>query len=324
MTRTPRLRGVYPVFNTLFDAEERVDLAAIETELNWLVTQRVDGLVMGMVSEVLRLSVHERIDLTHVLCDVAARSDVDAIVSVGAESTHLAVRLAQEAEASGASAMMAIPPIAVALPEDAIKTYYQAILDATTIPLVVQDASGYVGRPLSIEMQVDLLESYGDRVLFKPEAVPIGPRLTALRDATHGKARVFEGTGGIALIDSYRRGIVGTMPGTDLIWALVSLWQMLERGDFDSAYEIGGPLVSLVNIQSSLDSFVVVQKYLLHMQGVIDTTVSRTPLSFELDDETRAEVDRLFQVLRQKHVQVTGTDPVTTWRAGNAKETVRA
>lgn len=309
MTRSARLHGVYPVFNMLYDEDERLDLKALEGELDWLVSWQVDGVVLGMVSEVLRLSTHERLDVTRVACEAARRAGIDSIISVGAESTRTAVELAKESQALGASALMAIPPVAVALPEAEVKAYYVAILDATTIPLVVQDASGYVGRPLSIELQVELLDLYGERVLFKPEAVPIGPRLSALRDASGGRARIFEGTGGIALIDSYRRGIVGTMPGTDVIWALVALWRMLERGDYDNAYEIAGPLVNLLSVQSSLDSFVVVQKHLLQRQGVIEGTVSRGPLSFELDDETRAEVDRLFEQVRRKQAQVVGSGP---------------
>src|SRR5690606_24547476 len=142
-----------------------------------------------------------------------------------------AERYARHAQDHGADAVMAIPPVSVAVGEQELLTYFERILRAVDIPLIVQDASGYVGRPRSIELQGRLLSSFGNRVLFKPEATPIGPRLTALLDATGGKARVFEGTGGIALVESYHRGIVGTMPGADLIRAIVALWRALESGD---------------------------------------------------------------------------------------------
>ncbi len=101
-----------------------------------------------------------------------------------------------------------------------------AIVAAIDLPVIVQDASGYVGRPLPIAMQVRLLDEFGaERVMFKPEAAPLGPNLTALRESTGGRARVFEGSGGVALVDSFRRGIVGTMPGAELIQAMVALWQ---------------------------------------------------------------------------------------------------
>lgn len=299
VTDATELRGVFPVFQTPFRNDEVPDLEALCTELNWTATQGVDGLVLGMVSEVLRLSSAEWADVARIACSVAAEHNLPAIISVGAESTRLAVRLAEAAEKAGAAGLMAIPPVAVALPDDEIKSYYAAILNATTIPLVIQDASGYVGRPLSIEMQADLLASHGERILFKPEAVPLGTRLTALRNATSGQAKVFEGTGGVALIDSYRRGIVGTMPGADLCWAIVTMWRSLECGDFAAAYEIAGPLVGLVGLQPTLDSFVVIEKYLLHKQGILPDATVRGPVSFHLDPETREEADRLFGQLQR-------------------------
>ena len=106
--------------------------------------------------------------------------------------------------------------------------YFSHILRSVQIPLIVQDASGYVGRPMPISLYARLLDEFGDRVYFKPEATPIGPRLSALRDATAGEARVFEGTGGMALVDSFRRGIVGTIPGADLVRGIVALWRALK------------------------------------------------------------------------------------------------
>jgi hypothetical protein len=45
---------------------------------------------------------------------------------------------------------MAIPPISTGLGDAALLAYYEQILAATPLPLIVQDASGYVGRPMSL------------------------------------------------------------------------------------------------------------------------------------------------------------------------------
>jgi len=119
----------------------------------------------------------------------------------------------------------------------------------------------------------------------------------ALREATGGQAPVFEGSGGISLVDSYRRGIVGTMPGADLVDAIVALWQALEAGDEQRIYRLSLPISSLIAIQTSLDAFLVVEKYLLVKRGIFKNTVVRGPVGFRLDDETRSEVDRLFEQL---------------------------
>ena len=288
--------GVLPVLATPFKEDGDLDSAALASEVDFVIGHQADGVVLGMVSEVLRLSSEERDALAEATCRVVG-GRVSVTVSVGAESLHTAVRHARHAEVVGADAVMAIPPLGTACDDQELFRYYAGIIESVDVPVVVQDASGYLGRPLTVELQANLFAVYGDRALFKPEAQPIGPRLTRLLEATGGQAKVFEGTGGIALVDSYHRGIAGTMPGPDVPWALVALWNALEAGDDDRVAEIQGPLCALVSVQHSLDSFIAVEKHLLRRQGVIPATYSREPVGYELDAATEREVNRLFDRL---------------------------
>ena len=295
ITRT--LSGVLPVFQTPYHADETIDYATLEREITWLHDCGADGIVMAMVSELLRLSSEERVELAEAACRLGRARGL-VIISVGAESSKVAERFARQAESAGADAVMAIPPVSVGLGESELAAYYRRIIEAIRIPVIVQDASGYVGKPMAIGLQARLLDEFGaERVLYKPEASPIGPKLSELREATGGRARVFEGTGGLALVDSFRRGIVGTMPGADLIRALVPLWRALAAGDAATADRIHGPLAALISMQPSLDAFLAVEKHLLVRQGIFRNTLVRGPVGFRLDDETRVEVDRLFDRL---------------------------
>lgn len=306
-TNHHHIRGVLPVFQTPFHTDYSIDFTTLEREIQWLLTQGADGIVMGMVSETLRLSDDERRALAEAACHYTRVHDTKVhgtaesvtIISTGAESTHTAIGFARHAEQIGADGIMVIPPVSVAVGEGELYRYYAAIIESVDIPVVVQDASGYVGRPMSIAMQASLYNEYSDRIFFKPEATPIGPRLSALRDATSGNAPVLEGTGGIALVDSYRRRIVGTMPGADLIDVLVALWQALENGDEERVYQLSLPLSSLIAIQTSLDSFLAVEKYLLKKRGIFVNTLVRGPVGYQLDNETQAEIDRLFARLQK-------------------------
>ena len=291
------LTGVYPVISTPFDARDEIDVPILHREIDWLINCEVDGLTIAMVSEVLRLSESERRALAEsTVSHVAGR--VPVINSVGAETTRLAVAYAQHAQEIGARAVMAISPMAVALPDEQITTYFRHIIESIDIPVVVQDASGYLGRALPISLYVDLIDTYGaDRVYVKPEASPIGPRLSALRDASDGRARVFEGTGGLMLVDSFSRGIVGTMPGAEMPWAVVALWRALEARDEQQIRKIHGLIAALVSLQTSLDSFVAVEKHMLVRQGIFTNTNRRQPVGYELDAETVVAVDRLTDQL---------------------------
>lgn len=292
------MSGVLPVFQMPFHEDESIDFATLEHEIDWLFAAGADGVVMAMVSETLRLTDAERRKVAEFVCEkVGGRGAV--VISVGAESSFAAGEHARHAAAFGATAVMAIPPVSVAVSEDSLRHYYERILAASRLPVIVQDASGYVGRAMSIPLQANLLKEFPERVLFKPEATPIGPRLSALRDATHGQARIFEGSGGIALVDSFRRGVIGTMPGAEIIHAIVALWRALKAGDDKRAYELSLPISSLIAVQNSLDAFLAVEKHLLLRQGVFKNTVVRGPTGYTLDEETRREVDRLFDLLQE-------------------------
>jgi 4-hydroxy-tetrahydrodipicolinate synthase len=300
MNSSPRkLGGVLPVFQTPYHPDETIDLATLEKEIAWLYDSGADGIVMAMVSETLRLSTPEREELAEAACRFGTSRGV-VVISVGAESSKVAEHYANHAESVGADAVMAIPPVSVILGEAELAAYYSRLIQAIHLPVIVQDASGYVGQPMSIALQARLLDEFGpERVMFKPEATPIIPRLIELLKATDGRARVFEGTGGIALVESHQHGVVGTMPGADLIHALVALWRALETGDAAMAERIHKPLAAMISFQTSLDAFLAVEKHLLLRQGIFKNSMVRGPVGFRLTEETRREVDRLFEKLME-------------------------
>jgi dihydrodipicolinate synthase/N-acetylneuraminate lyase len=297
LSAPPSIHGVLPVFQMPYHDDEQIDFETLGREIDWLFDAGSDGLVMAMVSEVLRLSDEERLDVAAYICrHSAGRGSI--IISVGAESSRQAEAFTENAESVGASAVMAVPPVSIAVDETQLRTYYERILAATQLPVIVQDASGYVGRPMSIEFQASLWRDHPRQVMFKPEAMPIGPRLTALHEATGGQAAVFEGTGGMALVESYRRRISGTMPGADLIHAIVALWRALEADDTVRIDAISMPLSTLVAKLHTLDAFIAIEKHLLVRQRVFRNMVIRGPVGYTLDDVTRQEVNRLFDILQ--------------------------
>jgi 4-hydroxy-tetrahydrodipicolinate synthase len=296
---TKRLQGVLPIVHTPFTDADEIDIATLRREIDWAYAQGADGLGTGMVSELLRLTFDERIALTHHIAEMSAGRGA-VFAGVGAESTKQALVYAKAAEKAGCDAVMAVPPVTTGLPEDQLVDYFRALADGISLPVIVQDASGYVGKAIPLRVYVQLLDRYGpEKIVFKPEASPIGPNLSALRDATGGKARIFEGSGGILLVDSFRRGIAGTMPGMELLDGIIALWKALQRGDDAAVYRAYYPICAIValQLQAGLDGFLAIEKDLLVKRGIFLSARRRKPYSWDLDAETAAEVDRLFAQL---------------------------
>jgi dihydrodipicolinate synthase/N-acetylneuraminate lyase len=295
------LSGVLPIVHTPFDASGEIDWPALRHEIDWAYSVGADGFGTGMVSEILRLTFDERRALTERIVEFSAGRGA-VFAAVGAESGRQALHFARQAEQAGCDAVMAAPPLTTRLSVAAHVDYYRALADGVAIPVIVQDASGYVGSAIPMEVYAQLLDRYGEtKILFKPEASPIGPNLSALRDMTGGRARIYEGSGGILLIDSYRRGICGTMPGMDLLDGIVAMWRALQRGDDDKAYQIYYPVCALVTLQlqAGLDGFLAIEKYLLVKRGIWQSDARRAPYGWSLDEETAREVDRLFERLQR-------------------------
>ena len=292
-----QLAGVFNVISTPIDNSDEIDQKTLKKEIDWLIKCGSNGAVLAMVSEVLRFSASERRKQWQLSLEYLS-DRIPLVVSVGAESAAIAVGLAKDAQKDGATAVMATPPSAFVASADEVKSYYQRIIEAVDITVIVQDASNYLGAPIELETYVELIDKYGDeRVQFKPEAKPVKERLETLNKISNNRARVFEGQGGIDLLDTHPLGVKGTMPGAEVPWAIVGLWNALENKDLITAQAIHTPLAKLISYQTTLDAYVAVEKYLLVKQGVFINTNQRGPVGFKLDEQTKSKIDLAYSEL---------------------------
>ncbi len=292
-----QLKGVFNVVSIPLNDEDQIDKSVLKKEIDWLIKCGSDGLVLAMVSEVLRFSAQERrVMWQKTLEYLQGRKPL--VVSVGAESSAIAVELAKQAAFDGAAAVMATPPSAFKATASEVKKYYQSIIEAVDIPTIVQDASNYLGEPIQLETYVELIDKYGEnRVQFKPEAKPVAQRLDQLNKLSSNRAKVFEGQGGVDLLQTHPLGVKGSMPGAEIPWAIIELWRSLEQGNLDKAKQIHQPVARLVALQTSLDAYIAVEKYLLVKQGVFINTNQRGPVGFKLDKQTTESIEAAYEDL---------------------------
>lgn len=292
-----QLKGVFNVVSIPLNNEDQIDQSVLKKEIDWLIKCGCDGLVLAMVSEVLRFSAQERrVMWQKTLEYLQGRKPL--VVSVGAESSAIAVELAKQAAFDGAAAVMATPPSAFKATASEVKKYYQSIIEAVDIPTIVQDASNYLGEPIQLETYVELIDKYGEnRVQFKPEAKPVAQRLDQLNKLSSNRAKVFEGQGGVDLLQTHPLGVKGSMPGAEIPWAIIELWRSLEQGNLDKAKQIHQPVARLVALQTSLDAYIAVEKYLLVKQGVFINTNQRGPVGFKLDKQTTESIEAAYEDL---------------------------
>lgn len=293
------IKGVLPVVLMPYtDDGARVDEDDFLAQTEHMFQVGCDGFVVGQVSEVLRLTHEERLRVAELSAKAAQGRGV-SIMSTGAETPQAAVRYSRHAQEAGVDALLVMHPATIPLDDAGMVAYYSEVIEAVEIPVIIHHAKSLAKQPLSIAAQVRLLEEYGEeRVLFKPEAQPTPPRVSLLRDATGGRARIFEGDGGMMLLDCHRRGLTGTIPATEIAEIVVALWNLLEQGKRAEAERIGHPLSYLMcHMMNSTDYYLSIAKRFLKERGIVKSTHVRGPSRHVLDDETWTEVHHTYQNL---------------------------
>lgn len=292
------IKGVLPVILMPYTDALDIDEADFGREVDHIFGAGCDGFVIGQVSEVMRLTTPERYRLAE-LCAETANGRGPTIVSTGAESTKAAVDYSRQAQSAGVDAVLLMHPATTALSAEDMYRYYADVIEAIDIPVVVHHAKSYAKVPLAVETQARLLQEYGaDRVLYKPEASPTPPRVSQIRELTGGKARIFEGDGGMMLLDCYKRGLAGSIPAADCAEISVALWRALTSGDDATARRIGHPLAYLMcHMMNSVDCYQAIGKHFLKRRGIIRNDHVRGPVDYRPDRETIAEVEQTYEYL---------------------------
>jgi 5-dehydro-4-deoxyglucarate dehydratase len=131
-----KLRGVIAFPITPFHADLSLNVAGLRGNIQHLMKHRFAAVVAaGGTGEFYSLSPVEHGEVVRAIVgEVGGR--VPVIAGTGINST-LSITLARQAEAAGASAILALPPYYPNADEEGLADYYSAIGEATQLPLII-------------------------------------------------------------------------------------------------------------------------------------------------------------------------------------------
>lgn len=171
-----KLHGIVPPMVTPLDADERVDEAGLERQLERLIRAGVHGIFfLGSTGEQPTLRPAERERAVRAARRVAA-GRVPLVVGTMAPGTALAVENIRAAEAAGADAVAVAPPFYYpsAGPEEQI-AHYRACAEAARVPVVIYNipqttkvmlAAETIARIAELPNVAGLKDSSGDFTHF--------------------------------------------------------------------------------------------------------------------------------------------------------------
>lgn len=278
--------GIVPVIPTPFAADDQVDWTALRSLLKFAAQGGVCGVCLpAYASEFYKLTDVERSAVVHRAIEMS-EGRLPVVAQVNHVSCAYVAQMALEFERAGAAAISVAVPRLFGLPERDVLRYFDRILSAITIPLVIQDFNPG-GGTVSVDFAKTLHAQHPHFRYLKLEEPMMSARVRSILDATAGGVGVIDGWGGTYMLELIDAGICGVMPGLAVSDLLQQIWKLARGGDKDAAYDLfQGVLPQITYSLQSLEFFHHAEKSLLAARGVLtDTAVRDATL-------TVSEVDR--------------------------------
>ncbi len=175
--------GVLPALITPFTEDgSAIDTDALSAFIERLIAAGAGGLVPGgSTGEFTTLSNAERKQLTEATVEAAA-GRVPVVAGTGALTTAETVELSVHAERAGAAAVMVVAPFYDPLAWRELKSHFEAVANAISIPIMYYNLPGVTGVKLSAEqlreLPVTCLKDTGGDAVAQTELIQTdGPTL---------------------------------------------------------------------------------------------------------------------------------------------------
>ncbi|MBA7620995.1 L-2-keto-3-deoxyarabonate dehydratase [subsurface metagenome] len=295
-------RGIFTIPSTPFREDGEIDVPGFRRIVDFCIECKAHGLVYPVnASEFTSLSDAERMRLSEVIVEQNA-GRLPVIIGVAGVTQEVAEKFAQHAHDIGADGVIAMPPYIRRgqLSEKLIFDYYQKISDAARIPVFIQNYMPPIGTNMSADFLLKLCREIEHVSYVKEETTPSTIKLTAVVEANDGSCKAFfGGAGGRYLIEEYRRGSDGNMPGCHVTDVVVAFWNALESGDEERAMYIYKEMAPLFFFEHQLSGC---YKEVLYRRGVIDYPIKRNG-KMPLDDISSKYLDDILKAL----------EPLMTW-----------
>jgi 4-hydroxy-tetrahydrodipicolinate synthase len=268
--------GIYPMQYAFFGRGGALDRGAMRRQIEACLAGGAHGIaVLGLGTEVNKLSAEERRDLAvWVTEDVAGRAPV--AVTVAGATVEEQMSLARFAQAAGASWLILQPPPERGRDERHYAGFFSQVMRSVQIPVAIQNAPDYTGVGLSDACLLDMAERNANFTLLKGEGSALQMRRTI--EALHGRLAVFNGRGGLELVDNLHAGCAGMIPATDTFDRQVRVFESLRSGDGARADALYAEMLpAAVFVMQSLDTLICYGKRIAAWRLGLNEVHDRAP-----------------------------------------------
>lgn len=246
--------GVYPIVYAFFDSREELDRAAMRRQVEACVRNPSHGIAaLGLATEVGKLSEAEKRQIIVWLAE-DANGKKPMAVTISGDTVDAQAALADFAARHGARWLVLQPPRDRSQAEAFYFDFFAEVMARTDLPCAIQNAPDFLGIGLTPDSIARLAAKRANFVLLKGEGPAVYMRTVI--EANPGLA-VFNGRGGLELIDNLRAGCAGMIIGADSFDWQARAFDAYRGGDIELAERLYRTLLpGVVFMMQSIDHLV--------------------------------------------------------------------
>ena len=287
------LHGVFPYLVSPVDDGGEVKAVVLARLVDDLIKAGVHGLTpLGSTGEFAYLNRAQRRRVVEVVVE-AAGGRVPVVAGVASTTTADAVSQAREWQQIGCEGILAILEAYFPIDDDGAYTYFKAIAEAVSVPVVLYTNPSFQRSDLSLSV-IDWLSRVPNIGYIKDASVNTG-RLLSILNRVEARMRVFAASSHVPACVMLLGG-VGWMAGPACVAPRqsVELYELCRRGDWAAAMEKQRPLWAL-NQAFAKYNLAACIKGVLELQGyaVGAPLQPQAPLSAEGVTEVRRALEAI-------------------------------
>lgn len=229
MTERRRYSGIYPVLYAFWTQEGGLDQDAMRVQVEHCIAAGAHGImVLGLVTEVHKMDVNERLHLVEIVGALVA-GRVPYAVTIGEPTVAGQIAFAKAAKAAGADWVILQPPPFKGYSEAQLIRFFGDVADALEgLGVAVQNNPVNLDVALSVQGLVTLARQHPNITLLKGEGYSVD--IARVMDETGGHFDVFGGHGGKEFPALMRSGGAGLIPAPDCLPVQVRMFELFRDG----------------------------------------------------------------------------------------------
>jgi 4-hydroxy-tetrahydrodipicolinate synthase len=271
-----KLFGSVPIIPTPFTEAEDIDEAALRNLIDFAVAAGLKAVCLpAYASEFYKLTDDEKLLVVKISVEQAA-GRLQIVAQSNHPSLKVAIQLAKANIAAGADIISLAVPRIFSLPEASIKAYLAEFFDAIKdTPVLVQDFNPG-GASISVSLINELRLQHANFKYLKLEEPLCATKFEEIIAVTEGTVGVFEGWGGLYLLELVPVGIAGVMPGLAVADILQKIFTLRQQGKDAQAFELFERVMPQIFFSlQNMELFHYAEKELLMARGILKNSIVR-------------------------------------------------